>query len=134
MRVIVLAFLVTLLAACGQSVFDLEVGMCFNGAIDESSSVETVDCTEPHDSEVYALLDYADADVFPGQEVLSQYAEDQCVSAFEDYVGVPYEQSEIFAGTGYPSSETWDNGDREIVCSLNAETGQLTGSMMGANR
>ena len=44
-------------AACGQSVFALEVGQCFNdpSSTEEVSSVSTVDCAEPHNNEVFHL-------------------------------------------------------------------------------
>ena len=133
---IVISVMAVLMAACGQSVFEMEVGMCYNGSIDGSTTVETVECTEPHESEVYALFEYTETDVYPGDAAMSEYAGEVCIPAFEGYVGVAYDNSEIFASTGYPSTETWDNGDREIVCSLNDETGgpTLVGSMKGANR
>jgi hypothetical protein len=133
-KMLLLPAFAMLVAACGQSVFALEVGMCYNGAIDGGATVETVECSEPHENEVYALFEYTETDVFPGDAVMEEYAADVCLPAFEGYVGVAYEVSEIYAGTGYPSSDTWDNGDREIVCSLNAQEGLLTGSMKGANR
>ncbi|MGF1668764.1 MAG: septum formation family protein [Acidimicrobiia bacterium] len=135
-KVIMACLGAVLLAACGQSVFEMEVGMCFNGSIDGSTTVETVECTEPHESEVYALFDYTETDVYPGETAMAEYASDVCLPAFEGYVGVSYEESEIYASTGYPSVDTWDDGDREIVCSLNDEAvgTTLVGSMSGANR
>lgn len=123
------------LAACGQSVFDLEVGMCFDGAIDSGSTVEAMECAEPHDHEVYHLVEYTETDIYPGEESMADFAEAVCLPAFEDYVGVTYQDSEIYAAFGYPSADTWDSGDREVVCILEGEDGvPLTGSLQGAGR
>ncbi|MGH8928788.1 MAG: septum formation family protein [Acidimicrobiia bacterium] len=121
----------------GQSVFDLEVGNCFDDTEGSGpiSSVPAVDCAEPHDNEVFAVLDYTDAETYPGTEAMREAARDLCIEQFDAYVGLPYLDSalEVFAIT--PTEGSWDSGDREVVCSLyNADLSNLTGSMRGAER
>jgi hypothetical protein len=130
---IVVALTVT---ACGSaSVFDLSVGDCFDdpAAGGEISSVDAVDCAEPHDNEVYALYDY-DGDSYPGVDAMGAAADEGCEARFEDYVGIAYLDSELFYTHLTPTQESWDDGDREIVCVLYEPNTKLEGSMEGAAR
>ena len=120
------------------SVFDLEVGDCFDtedvSSVDE---VTVVGCEATHVYEVFEVADY-DAgpdEAFPGDDALNDAAEDVCRPGFEDYVGVPYDDSEWFGTFINPSEQTWEEGDREILCVLHTEeeTG-ITGSAEGTNR
>ena len=124
------------LSACGSaSVFELEVGDCFDdpttGA--EVSSVDAVDCAEPHDNEVYALYDY-DGDTYPGESEMSAAADEGCEARFEEYVGIAYLDSALYYTHLTPTQESWDSGDREVVCVLYEPGEKLTGSMEGAAR
>jgi hypothetical protein len=124
-------------AACGGgSVFTLEVGTCFDDTDEtEVSSVPEVDCSEPHDNEVFAVFDYTDADTFPGTAEMNDAAQELCIAEFEAYVGLSYQESalEVFPIT--PTQGSWDSGDREVICALyNLDLSKLTGSMAGAAR
>jgi hypothetical protein len=84
---LLLVVLTLILAACGGAarddtgtiteggeldVFSLSVGDCFGSTTEDAvASVEAVPCSEPHESEVFALADYdADASAeWPGQEI-----------------------------------------------------------------
>lgn len=133
------SFGLVVLVACGGNVFSLEVGTCFDEPSDDTevSSVPIVECSEPHDREVYFLVDYpaSDTDVFPGEGVVDDWTVDQCLGAFDSYVGEPYETSEIAAGFLTPSPESWDDGDRESVCyAFELDETKITGSVQGINR
>jgi hypothetical protein len=122
--------------ACGSaSVFDLAVGDCFDDPASggEVSSVESVDCAEPHDNEVYAVYDY-DGDEYPGEEAMTAAADEGCEARFEDYVGIGYFDSELYSTHLTPTQDSWDEGDREIVCVLYEPGVKLEGSMEGAAR
>jgi hypothetical protein len=45
------------------------------------SDVPTVDCSEPHDNEVFATYDIPDGD-FPGEEAIVAAAEEECIELF----------------------------------------------------
>ena len=66
--------------ACGDdgNVFSLEVGTCFDDpeSLTEVSDVPIVECTEPHDTEVYHLFDMPDGDV-PGDAAVNQAAQEE---------------------------------------------------------
>jgi hypothetical protein len=115
------------------SVFQLEVGQCLNAETGEGqvSSVPIVDCSQPHQGEIYALPQLPDG-AFPGDEAVSQTAEEECAGqAFTDYVGVPYQESEFEVTFLLPSADTWADGDREIACVV---TSTEPGSVRGSNR
>jgi len=136
LRMTLLLALAITAAACSGNVFDLEVGQCFDDpdSFSEVSNVEIVDCDEPHDNEVYHLFDLADGD-YPGQSTVETQAAEGCLEAFEPFVDRDYATSQLDVRYLFPTSETWDNGDREIVCSLFDLTGaQMTGSQQGSGR
>lgn len=118
--------------------FSLDVGTCFDdeaAAPDQLSSVPEVDCAEPHDNEVYALVDHPAADVYPGDEAIGTFAQDGCLAAFDAYVGKAYLDSELDFGTLTPSAESWADGDVQVVCFLySVDLSKLDGSMKGSAR
>jgi hypothetical protein len=120
-------------------VFSLEVGDCFNDpegtelgseGINQVEELPVVDCEEPHDNEVYASLEQEDGE-YPGDEEIQGLAIDGCVAEFEGYVGVAFEESEFDAFPITPTAESWEQGDREVLCALFGEepkTGSAEGS------
>ena len=129
----------TLTVACGgdTSVFDLGVGDCFDDpttATDEVSSVATVDCAGPHDNEIYYSYQ-TDLPVFPGRDAMLDSAGEECYTHFEAFVGKAYEESELELFPITPTAESWDDGDREVLCALYAlDLSKLTGTMRGSAR
>ena len=111
------------LVACAE-VPTAEVGDCINSsdlADDEIDEITTVSCDEPHDLEVFHAFDLPEGD-FPGEEAMSEAAEEECVGAFEDYVGLDYLDSELYITIINPTEDTWDTADdREILCVLQGE-------------
>lgn len=116
---------------------DFEAGECTNddlsGRIEE---IDTVDCDEEHTAEAIGQFD-VEGDDFPGATEIQAEADETCQgSVFEDYVGVPYEES-IYLATGIPPSEqSWnDADDRTVICIVTGTTdgSALDGSVEGAN-
>ena len=121
-----------------DDVFALEVGSCMNdyGSETEITSVPIVDCAEPHDTEIYASSNIS-GDEYPGLEAVQTEADDVCYAAFEDFVGLPYDESLLYYSTLYPSDESWSGGDREILCGISKYDDsenivKVTGSLKGA--
>ena len=134
--VTVFVALAVLTSACGQgNVFSLEVGTCFDDQDSgggEVSDVPIVDCADPHDDEVYYLFDLPSGD-FPGSSSIDEQAGAGCLAAFEPYVAEPYNTSILDIGWLDPTPDSWDQGDREIVCILyDLSLAKLTGSMQGS--
>ena len=121
------------------SVFDLEAGYCFSTESDQLETVLVVDCEQPHEYEVFALFDHpaGDAEAYPGDDVLLEYADTECRPPFEEYVDRDYETSIWYITSLTPSEQTWADGDREITCLLNQQDEDeepiaVTGSAEGA--
>ncbi len=120
----------------GGNVFELAVGDCFDRGDStgggEVSDVPIVDCSEPHDTEVFHTFDVEDGE-FPGEEALVTQAGDVCVPVFEEYVGIDYLSSRLQIFPITPTQSSWDGDDREVVCALyDAQQAQLEGSMQGS--
>lgn len=124
------------LAGCGQgNVFELSVGDCFDdpSVTEQVSDVPLVDCAEPHHNEVFEVFELADGD-HPGVDAVEAAAGEGCLAAFEPFVGAPYATSELYLGWLSPTEDSWDGGDREVVCYLYEPGVRLEGSMAGAAR
>ena len=125
------------LAACGDDVpaNDVEVGQCTNQDLTgQVGEIDTVDCDNAHTAEVFALFDL-DGDDYPGSEEVASLATEGCTGdRFEEYVGLSYAESEIFAANIAPTEETWnDADDRTVICFAVAQDGSATeGSVKGA--
>lgn len=116
-------------------VFTIAVGDCLNdGGVDgEVTTVETIDCAQPHDSEAYASILMDDGE-FPGDDVVEAFAIEQCTTAFDSFVGLAYAESTLSFSYYYPTTESWASGDREILCLLVDPAGKVEGSLEGAAR
>ena len=121
------------------SVFDLQVGQCYNTPTEtDVDDVNVVDCAEPHQYEIYALPRHPAGldEEYPGDDEIGEFGDEECLGdTFEDYVGVAYETSELFAFMLQPTEETWEAaGDREFICSVYLEGEELEGSVEGSER
>lgn len=130
----------SLSSAGNVTVEDLQVGDCFNATefSDEGAEVSDVDgvpCDEPHAFEVFAVADYT-AETYPASDAQFETAFGEvCVPPFEDYVGVPYADSVLWASAITPTEDGWNAGDREFICHLHEEDASpITGSQRDANR
>ena len=89
-----------------------------------------------HDAEVFHLTQVTE-DERPSDSELEDMGGDACLAAFEGYVGIPYEESELDYTMLYPSPGSWEQCDREIICFIISGDGtdtQLSGSMKGSNK
>lgn len=119
------------------SAFSMKVGQCVQLPTgDNITDLETTDCSALHDAEVFHLTQVTE-DERPSDSELEDMGGDACLAAFEGYVGIPYEESELDYTILYPSPGSWEEGDREIICFIISGEGtdvQLSGSMKGSNK
>ncbi|MDJ0954229.1 MAG: septum formation family protein [Acidimicrobiia bacterium] len=131
-RVVGIFVVAVAVAACsgGTSVLDVAVGDCFDDPDSEIvSTLDIVDCAEPHDNEIYAKLQMSGA-AFPGDDGVGEFAIDACLADFESYVGESYATSALDYFYLGPTEDSWNGGDREVLCVLYAANlAKLTGSM-----
>jgi hypothetical protein len=116
--------------------FQMRVGDCFDDGSafaddnDDVRSVPGVPCAKPHDNEVYAVFDVT-LTSFPG-DGMAEIAQDACRERFEAFVGKDYESSSLDIATLYPSSDSWQRKDREVICAVyDIDAKKLTGTVKG---
>lgn len=124
-----------IVSAGDLSVFELSIGDCvvFTSDIEAANStLPVVPCDEPHQAEVYALVDLDDLDQYPGERELSNRAELECLATFGDYVGVELADSTLFFTYLIPAVRGWqEDGDRTVVCMALGVGGPLDRSVKG---
>ena len=114
------------------SIFELSVGDCTKQELKaEATNIDLVPCTEPHTHEAYFSVDYV-GDAYPGSATLEVFAEQKCVGAFADYVGVELAQSNFYFTFLYPSVTTWQSkNDRQVMCFVVSRDELLVASVKG---
>ena len=129
----------------GTALQEVRVGQCFNGARAAGPtssviySVEIVECSEPHTSELMASFDYPGAGptvAFPGPSSVQTYSSQECLDSFVDYVGLDFNASALDMTYVYPLQDNWEEGDYSIQCIVHPPAGQETTnqSYRGARR
>lgn len=115
---------------------DLNVGDCLTDETSEGSieEVGVVDCAQPHTGEIYHGFDVAEGPDGQIPDTIDADAENGCVDAFAGFVGVPWEQSVLGISWMQPSPDTWEAGDREVLCVVMEDGVDTTGSLEGSNR
>ncbi|WP_291051412.1 septum formation family protein [Herbiconiux sp.] len=132
-----------LLSACstgggGGTPLSFSVGECLNDSdlTGEVRDVPRVDCSEPHDSEVYHVFDAVGKgadEMYPDDDDLASQADEGCAEAFAGFVGVDISESRLNYASYTPLLSSWyeDHG-REISCVVFDPDGQTTGSLENA--
>lgn len=97
----------------------------------EVERLPIIDCEIAHTHEIYATVDYEEQSVFPGVEVLGEFAQVACLEAFEPFVGTSAFDSSLSYTWLVPTLGSWnDRDDREVLCVLASRDGsELRGSM-----
>jgi len=110
------------------------IGDCLTGVLDAGAygEVSTVGCDAEHEGEVYSLRTATLTD-FSYADIIAE-AQSVCRDDFAAYVGIDYTQSQLFYTFLAPSEQTWNDGDRAIVCLVKTLEDSSTGSLKGAAR
>lgn len=123
-------------AASDADAFALRVGDCLetmDWSAEGFTTVPVIPCAEEHESEIYAAVDLPEGD-YPGDDAIATQADEYCYGEFEGFVGTAWEDSDFEYGYLSPSAESWDQGDREVLCMIVDPAGLTSGSLAGANR
>jgi hypothetical protein len=116
-------------------VFSIKVGDCLNDA-SASGTVTTapiVPCNAPHDSEAYDAITIKGS-TFPGDQAVKDQATSGCATAFPAFIGIAYNDSSLSISYYFPTSESWANGDRQILCTVYDANAKITGTLKNAKR
>ncbi|MFD1506376.1 septum formation family protein [Georgenia yuyongxinii] len=121
----------------GGDVMALKEGDCLKAAALDSdtavSDVTVIDCADPHDAEVFTELTLDDRD-FPGEKALQTRALELCRPEFEQFVGRPYDESELYYSALTPTQESWERAeDRTALCILLSDD-PVIGTLAGTKR
>jgi hypothetical protein len=122
--------LVGVLSGCSsRPISGLTPGECFNfsDATMQVTSVAVVECAKPHGAEVFATFNVA-LPTFSA-DALAAATDDQCLAAFEPYVGYPYSAAKVYYRALMPGADGWNKGARTVVCFVVPSDGTLTGSV-----
>jgi hypothetical protein len=120
-----------------QPVLSLNVGDCL---MDQSApiggdlvDVPLIDCSEPHESEVFAEV-VLEGTGFPGVDEVMNEGIASCIAEFAEFVGIDYSSSALDFSYYYPTPSSWAVGDRSIFCVV-FDPGVLTsGTLEGSRR
>ncbi len=115
------------------SVLELRDGDCFTD--DGGTEVTLMPCEKPHEYEVFASTELPDGE-YPGVEKAETEAGSFCRPAFDEFIGVPYNDSELPLRYFYPAAADWSESDNRTVLCLVSEPGDehFTGSLEGSDR
>jgi hypothetical protein len=104
------------------SPLDFQLGDCFKDFDPDAPQSTVVACDSGHSAQLVAIEQYAAPDAYPGRDALKQRARDACkASSLADKSG-DYDLSYKLA---YPSSSSWEKGDRRVDCYVIASTGNV---------
>lgn len=114
----------TIETAGGLLLEELRVGDCFNDSgygTPEVGEITRVDCSVPHDSEVFGVptLPGDPGAPYPGDDEIDRLSGDLCLHEFASYVGIDFEDSMWEFDYFGPLEETWRAyNDRLVICAL----------------
>jgi hypothetical protein len=126
------------------SVFSVKEGDCLDdktmAAIGTEVSTEVEDvhaipCDDPHTLEAFHVFDL-EGDDYPGPTEAESLAQEGCITAFEPFIGLPYEQSSLTFYYLYPQALTWTQADdKSVVCLVGESDGTpSTGTLKGSKK
>lgn len=115
---------------------DLLVGDCLaNPGYGLVERVETIDCSQPHDLEVFTIARVTDVLVYPGDYELNRIVDEACFLTFDGYVGAPFGTSSYDFSFIAPSADSWTiTGDRTYYCLLGTPGVATSGSARDSGR
>lgn len=112
----------------------VRVGDCLYTEPDDNTDTFTIiDCNQRHYAEDYAHFDLPEG-AYPGDDAVYEAADAGCKSRFEDFVGLPYYDSDLLYTYYPPNSQSWADGDRQVWCFIYQFKATTVGSLAGANR
>lgn len=106
----------------GVSALDFRLGDCFKDFDPGAPQSTVVACETGHSAQLIAIETYAASDAYPGRDPLKKKALDACKGAPVTDKSADYVLSYKLA---YPSSTSWDKGDRRVDCFVTADTGNV---------
>lgn len=114
----------------------LRQGDCFREPAGEVvTRVEGVPCGRPHDGQVVATFELAagDDEAWPGTDALTAGVTGRCLDLAVEAIGDPARTAGLSLAAYVPDADSWDAGDRGVVCWVRAADGSpLSGDVLSA--
>jgi hypothetical protein len=111
-----------------SAIFSLRTGECIDPS---GQSASVLSCDSPHDAEVFATFTLPESK-WPGDTAVQTAASSGCSTRLTAYIN-PQLAISLSSTYVYPDSVAWQAGTRKVICEVKATSGQLTGSVRGAN-
>jgi|GEM_PF-3260171 len=116
--------------------FDLKPGDCFDLTSDQKDALLFSSCNVAHLYEAFAMVTMTGGSTYPGDNAVDTYAQTNCATQFQSYVGKSSQSSQYSMTYIGPSKETWEAptvNDRDILCLIGSSS-PATGSAKGSNK
>ena len=109
---------------------DFQVGDCFRDFDPEALKSTVVACDTGHSAQLVAIFRYPIVDAYPGGEALKAKALEACQAA---KLAPAANDFTLNFQRAYPSSTSWESGDRRVDCYVMAPGGNvITASVLPA--
>ena len=106
----------------GIGPLDFQLGDCFRDFDPEATQSTIVDCATGHSAQLIAIHLYQAPDAYPGLTALKDKGRETCRNAQLAAAATTYS---LLQRNAYPSSSSWDNGDRRVDCYVTADAGNV---------
>ncbi|WP_354349200.1 septum formation family protein [Pseudarthrobacter sp. PvP090] len=107
----------------GVGPLDFRLGDCFKDFDPEAPQSTIVDCTTGHSAQLIAIHHYQASDAYPGLAALKDKGRETCRNA--QVAAAAATTYNLLQRNAYPSSSSWDNGDRRVDCYVTADAGNV---------
>lgn len=101
---------------------DYRLGDCFKDFDPEALRSTVVACDTPHSAQLVAVFRYPGNDLYPGREALAAKALEACQAA---KLAPAANDFALNFQRAYPSSTSWESGDRRVDCYVTADGGNV---------
>lgn len=119
--------------------FTLRPGDCFDIPRDSQvGDVATLDCSTPHDAEVFVAGPVTGPSAapgpsaYPGDSSFGAWVVANCGSTAEGGYLSPGARTDLAVGYFYPGADAWAHGERQVTCYLHTVDGSKLTAPLGA--
>lgn len=99
---------------------DYQLGDCFADFDSNASKARAVECNTDHSAQLGAIFRYKAEDSFPGTTALRDKGREICRTMTLNEASSKYV---LLQQNVYPSSSSWDSGDRRVDCFIVVDSG-----------
>ncbi|TLM83252.1 hypothetical protein FDW83_09770 [Pseudarthrobacter sp. NamE2] len=101
---------------------DYALGDCFADFDPEALASRLVPCDTGHSAQLVAVFRYPESEDYPGAEALKAKALEACQAA---RLGPAANEYQLNYQRSFPSSTSWESGDRRVDCYVTASGGNV---------